>query len=105
MKKKEQYKLGEAIQNFYKTEPLKIDLANATADKIFVKTKDASPVFDKWLYTFAAILFAIGMIYCFSIFSRFSLQLILLTLVPAACYFGLSVKEHLLISKRLISFE
>ena len=97
--------LGEAIRNFYKTEPLQTDLANAVANKVFAKPKEASPVFDKWLYAFAAILFAGGMIYCVSIFRQFSLSLILLAMIPAACYIGLSVKEHLLISKKFISFQ
>jgi hypothetical protein len=105
MKEKRQYELGEAIKNFYETEPLQTDLANAVASKVFEKRKESSPVFDKWLYAFAAILFAAGMIYCVRIASQFSLSFILLLLIPAACYIVLAVKEHWLISKKLLSFQ
>ncbi|MEP7371835.1 MAG: hypothetical protein ABI675_00515 [Chitinophagaceae bacterium] len=105
MKKKQQYELGEAIKNFYETKPLQSDLAKSVANKVFGRRKEAAPVFDRWLYAFAAILFAAGMIYCFSIVRQFSLSLISLVLIPAACYIGLSVKEHWLISKKLLSFQ
>ena len=105
MKEKQQYELGEAIKNFYETEPLQTDLSKAVANKVFTKRKESTLVFDKWLYTFAAILFAAGMIYCVRVASQFSLSFILLLLIPAACYIGLAVKEHWLISKKFLSFQ
>jgi hypothetical protein len=52
MKQQKEYKLEEAIKNFYTTEPLKADLATTVADKVFEKHKKVYPAFETWLYIF-----------------------------------------------------
>lgn len=105
MKEKKTYSLGEAIKQFHKTEPLKIDLANTVANKVFVKAKMPSVILENWLYVFVAVIVVGGLIYSFSLFSNDLLPLYFLFLIPVACYFGFSVKEYWVMSKRLLSAE
>ena len=105
MKENKAYNLREAIKQFHKTEPLKIDLANTVANKIFVNVKKPSVILENWLYVFVAVIVVGGLIYSFSLFSNYSLPSMFLVLVTVACYFGLSAKEYWVISKRLLSAE
>jgi hypothetical protein len=105
MKNEKEYSLDEAIKNFYKSEPLKIDLANTVANKAFIKRNEVSVVWDKWLYVFAAAIILGALIYSFNFLKDFSLSLLLLIVIPMVSYFGLSAKEFLLMSKKLPSFE
>ncbi len=93
MKKDKHYNLEEAIKNFYKSEPLKIDLANTVANKVFAKPKEVSVVSDKWLYIFVAILIVCGLIYIFSFLKEFSQPYVLLIFIPLIGYFGLSLRS------------
>jgi len=103
MKNEEKIDLYEAIKEFQKTEPLKMDLATTVADKIFVKHKTKMVVLDKWFYAFVAALVIIGLIYSFSLVNSSTLLSILVLLIPIIFYLGLSVKEYKLMSKRILS--
>lgn len=105
MREDKKYSLGEAIRDFHKTEPLKIDLAKTVASKIYSKPQKSSVALDSWLYVFVAILTVCGLIFCLSLITNYSLPAVLLVLIPVACYFGLSAKEYSLLSKRLLSAE
>ena len=105
MRENKQYSLDEAIRTFYKTEPLKIDLAKNVASKIYVKPKKVSVKLDNWLYVFVVVLAVGGLIFSFSLFTNYSLPTVFLVLIPVACFFGLSAKEYLLMSKRFLSAE
>src|SRR6188474_1499766 len=103
MKRQKEYKLEEAIKNFYTTKPLKADLATTVADKVFEKHKKVYPAFETWLYIFIGVLVAAGIIYSFSFFNHFSVPSGLMILISIAFYFSLFFKEYLLIHKRLLS--
>ncbi|HEX9827877.1 MAG TPA: hypothetical protein VGA80_14855 [Flavobacteriaceae bacterium] len=104
MKEKEQYSLDEAIGKFYKTEPLKIDLAKTVANSVFGEEKKVSVFFDKMLY-FIVCLIAVGaVIYCISLFSKLSISSVMLFLIIVVSFFGLSVKEHSVLSKKVLNF-
>ena len=105
MKDNKKYSLDEAIRNFYKIEPLKIDLAKTVASKIYAIPKNSSATLDKWLYVFVAALTVSGLIFSFSHFRDYSLPTTLLVLIPVAGYFGLSAKEYSLMSKHFLSGE
>jgi hypothetical protein len=101
MKDKKLYSLHEAIKSSYKTEPLRIDLAERVADQVFVKGKNSSVTLDKGLYVFVAALIAGAIIYCLSFFRGFFSFPLLLLLVPMIAYFGLSAKEFMTMSKNI----
>ena len=105
MKENKTYSLSEAIKQFHKTEPLRIDLSNTVADKIFVKPQKVPVVLDNWLYMFVVVIAIGGLMYSISLFSNNSLPAFFLFLIPVACYFGLSAKEYWVMSKRLLSAE
>ena len=105
MKDNKQYSLDEAIRNFYKIEPLKIDLAKTVTSKVYVIPKKISSALDNWLYVFVAVLTVCGLIFSFTLFANYSLPTMFLVLIPVACYFGLSAKEYSLLSKQLLSGE
>lgn len=104
MKKQKQYGLGDAVKNFHKTEPLKIDLAATVADKVLANRKEPSFVLDKVLYVFSMLLIAGALVYVFSFYKYFSSLSTLLVIIPIGGYIGLSVKEYLTLSRKLISF-
>ena len=103
MKQQKEYKLEEAIKNFYPTEPLQADLATTVAEKVFEKHKKVYPAFDTWLYIFIGILVIAGIVYSFSFLNQFSVLSGLMILISIALYFTLFFKEYLLIHKRLLS--
>lgn len=105
MKAKKQYNLDEAIRSFYKTEPLKIDLPTTVANKVTLSPNKITVLLDSLLYGFVAVLACAGLIYSFSLFSHYSFPALYLVAIPVACYFGLSVKEYSLMSKRILSAE
>lgn len=105
MKDNEQYRLDEAIKNFYKAEPLKIDLSKTVANKVFAKKKETSFVFDKVLF-FIGCLIAVGaVIYCFSLFGKLSMPFVMLSLILIVCFFVLSLKEYSVLSKKVLNFQ
>lgn len=69
---KKEYKLGEAIHQFYVMEPLRHDLANVVADRIFEKQKQGADVVDKAIYLIAVVLLVIGVVYGFSLTGNFA---------------------------------
>jgi hypothetical protein len=105
MKTEKEYNLQEAINKFYKTEPLKIDLATTVANRIFVKRKIEIALLDKWLYASVAVLVGCGLIYSFILVNPSSLLSVLVIILPIVFFTGLSVKEYRLMSKRFLSFE
>ena len=105
MKTEKEYNLKVVINKFYKTDPLRIDLANTVANRIFVKSKIEIALLDKWLYVFVAVLVSCGLIYSFILVNPSSLLLALVIILPIVFFSGLSVKEYKLMSKRCLSFE
>ena len=98
---KKRYALGDAIKNSYKTEPLKIDLAETVADKAFNGPKKPSAVLDSGLYVFFAVLIVASIIYCLIFFKEFFLSPSFLFLIPIVAYFGLAAKEFMTMSKKI----
>lgn len=105
MRTEKEYNLKVVINKFYKTEPLRIDLAATVANRIFVKNKIEIALLDKWLYAFVAVLVSCGLIYSFIILNPSSILLALTIILPIVFFSGLSVKEYKLMSKRFLSFE
>src|SRR4051812_44922447 len=102
MKKQKEYSLEEAVKSFYKTEPLKTDLAARVADTIFSKGKKSSPVFETWLYAFAVILTIAGIIYGLNYLIQVSVLSGLLIIISIAVYLTLSFKEYSVTAKKLL---
>ncbi|MCX6303502.1 MAG: hypothetical protein NT040_00900 [Bacteroidetes bacterium] len=105
MKTEREYNLQEAINKFYKTEPLKIDLSTNVANRIFVKRKIEIALLDKWLYAFAAVLIFSGLIYSFILANPPSLLFASVIILPIVFFSGLSVKEYKLMSEKILSLE
>lgn len=105
MKGKEQYSLSEAVQKFYKTEPLKSDLAKTVTDRVFVKEKKVSFVFDRVLYFIGCFIAVGAVIYCLSLFGKLSISFLLLFLIIVVSFFSLSVKEYSVMSKKVRNFQ
>ena len=104
MKKKE-YRLDEAIKNFYKTDALKTDLAKSVSESVFVKPSAVRSSLDKWLFVFVAILISVGLMYSFSLLRQVSFPALCLILFSVVSFVGLARKEYNLFSKRLLSMN
>jgi hypothetical protein len=105
MKEEEKYSLDEVVKKFYETEPLKINLSNAVVNRVFVKKKRSSFVFDKILYFVLSLISMVAVIYCFSLLAKPSMSFVMLFFIPVICIFGLSVKEYSVLSKKVHNFQ
>jgi hypothetical protein len=105
MKGDKPYNLNEAIKKFHKTMPLQIDLATTVANMVFVKRNVVITLLDKWLYAFVAFLVGGGLIYGFILTIPSSLLSMIVIIISIAYYFGLSVKEYKLMSKKIHSLR
>jgi len=94
MKNEKKFSLGDAVKNFHKTEPLKIDLASTVADKVFTGRKSTSFKWDRVLFVFAVLLIGGGLVYTFSFYQYLSLQTAFLVFVSIGIFICLSVKEY-----------
>ena len=102
---KKEYKLDEAIKNFYTTAPLKTNLAKTIPERVFMKPEEVRSPMDKWLYVFAVILVFIGLMYSFSFFQHISMPAFFLILFSIVSFAGLARKEYSLFSRRLLSMN
>lgn len=95
MKKEEKTGLSEAIKQHYRTEPLKIHLSMAVADRLF--GKKTSTAGDGWLYFLAAVCGLAILVICILALAQcyFSPMQIGAGLSIAA-FFWLSYKEFLI---------
>lgn len=101
MKKKNQYKLGEAVKELYQIEPLQHDLATTVADKVFdARTKDSSAL-DKILGIALCAILAASFIYVYGFLTELSAVIILLFLAAVGGLTGLSIKEHFILVKQI----
>lgn len=101
MKEKNQYKLDEAIKEFYKIEPLQQDLATTVANKIFAEQKKESTVLDKTLLITLGFAVVVSLIYVLSLLSEISFATALMFVVAIVGFIGLSVKEHFVLLRRI----
>ena len=101
MKEKNQYNLDEAVKELYKTEPLRQDLASTVANKVFAKQKTASSVLDKILVVTLFFVITASLVYGFSLLGGITLTAVLIFVITIAGFIGLSVKEHLIMLKRI----
>ena len=101
MRKKNQYNLGEAVKEFYQTEPLQRDLATTVANKIFPEKPVDSFVLDKILLIMLCFILVASFIYVYGFLTQVSLGIILLFLIAIAGLISLSIKEHLILLKRI----
>jgi hypothetical protein len=101
MKKKDRYNLDEAIKEFYITEPLRRDFAAAVADKAFANQKNDPTALDKILIITLGFVTAAALIYGFSLLSEISVAAVSLFVITIAGFIVLSIKEHLILLKRI----
>ena len=105
MKKKEQYLIEEAIKNFYKTEPLKNDLATTVVNRVFAKKEKPSMEFDYWAYFILSLIIVGSIGYYFSLLTKLSLSPILMLLMATGGVAWLSFKEFTILSKKLLEID
>ncbi len=98
---KKQYNLREAVKELYKTEPLQRDLAATVANKIFPEKPPESFVLDKILLITLGFILAASFIYVYGFLIQISSVIILLFLAATGGLIGLSIKEHLILLKRI----
>lgn len=97
MKDKEEYTLEEAIKNNYRTAPLRINLPAVVAETVFEERKRAA--FDRQIHLLAGGIHIVVMAFCIGYLYKISAPpVLLLLIIPAACYFWLSFKEYMLSS-------
>lgn len=98
---KNQYNLREAVKELYQTEPLRRDLATTAANKIFSEKPTDSFVLDKILLITLGFILAASFIYVYGFLTQISSLIILLFLAAVGGLIGLSIKEHLILLKRI----
>ncbi len=103
MKNRKIYHIQEAIKIYYKTEPLRIDLASTVADKVFVKNKTETNLLDKCLFASIAVLIVVGLACSFYFVKQDSRWYIFVIIISICGFTGLSVKEYAVISKKILS--
>lgn len=98
---KNQYNLREAVKELYQIEPLRRDFAATTADKIFAEKPIDSFVPDKILLLTLGVILAASFVYIYGFLAEISSAIILLFLAAVGGLTGLSIKEHLILLKRI----
>lgn len=92
MKKEEKIELSEAIKQYYRTEPLKINLPVVVANRIFKKGSSAAS--DHWLYYLVLLCCLAMMTMCvWALAPYFSSPLLIGVVVSFTLFLGLAYKE------------